>query len=131
MTTYTEPRRPLEFLTWEVYEQYSREGGTLAASQGDLQPGTVVAKLTSGGQFVVYDNTSVTAGAATAYGILTHGAPDSASTQKVTVIERFALVKAPLISWGTNDDTGIADGKADLLAKGIKFVGVDPAGSGV
>lgn len=129
MTTFTELRRPLEFLTWEVYEQYSREGGTLAASQGDLLPGTVVAKVTSNGQFVIYDNTSATAGVATAYGILTHGAPNSASTQKVTIVERFALVKAPLVVWGTNDDTGIAAGKVDLLAKGIKFVGTDPAGA--
>lgn len=130
MTTYTEPLRPLEFLSWELYHQLSREGGTLAASQGDLKPGTVLAKLTSGGNFVVYDNTSVTAGAAAAYGILTHAAPNSASTQKVTVIERLAVVDAPLISWGTNDDTGIAAGKADLLAKNIKFIGTDPAGAG-
>lgn len=131
MTTFTEPNRPLEFLSWELYHQLSRDGGTLAASQGDLEPGTVLAKLTSGGNFVVYDNTSAVAGAATAYGILTHAASNSASTQKVAVIERLAVVKAELIKWGANADDGIVAGKADLLAKNIKFIGTDPPGAGV
>lgn len=130
MTTYTEPRRPLEFLAWEAHHQMSREDGTLAASQGALVAGTVLAKLTSGGQFVVYDNTSVVAGTATAYGILAYGVENSTSTQKVTIVERLAIVDAPLITWGANDDTGIAAGKADLLAKHLKFIGTDPAGAG-
>ena len=131
MTTYTEPRRPLEFLSWELEQQLCREEGTLAASQGDLLAGTVLAKLTSGGQLVVYDNASATAGTAVAYGLLAYPVANSASTQKVTLIERLAVVKAPLITWGENDDAGIASGKTDLLAKNIKFIGTDPAGSGM
>ena len=131
MTTYTEPRRPLEFLSWEAEHQLTREEGTLAASQGDLLAGTVLAKLTSGGQLVVYDNASATAGTAVAYGILAYPVANSGSTQKVTVIERMAVVKAPLITWGDNDDTGIAAGKTDLLSKNIRFIGTDPAGAGV
>jgi hypothetical protein len=130
MSTYNEPRRQLEFLSWEAHHQLSREEGTLAASQGDLLPGTVLAKLTSGGQLVVYDNTSATAGVAVAYGILAYAAPNSASTQKVTIIERLAVVDAPLINWGANATDGINDGKVDLLAKNIRFIGTDPAGAG-
>jgi hypothetical protein len=127
MTTYTEPHRPLEFLSWEAEHHLTREEGTLAANQGDLLAGTVLAKLTSGGQLVVYDNASATAGVA--YGILAYPVANSSSTQKVTVIERMAVVKASLISWRTNDGTGIASGKTDLLGKNIRFI--DPSGTGV
>ena len=130
MSTYTEPLRPLEFLSWELHHQLSREDGTLAASQGDLVTGTVLAKLTSGGNYVVYDNTSVVAGANAAYGVLAYAAPNSTGTQKVTIIERLAVLDAPLLTWGANDDTGIAAGKADLLAKNIKIIGTDPPGDG-
>lgn len=46
MATYNEPARPLEFLSSEAPGQLSREQVTLAASQGDLVPGTVLAKRT-------------------------------------------------------------------------------------
>lgn len=49
MSTYNEPARALEFLLTEANGTISRENVTLAASQGALDPGTVLGKtLTSG-----------------------------------------------------------------------------------
>lgn len=129
MSTYTEPRRPLEFLAWEAHHQLSREEGTLAASQGDLLPGTVLAKRTTDGQLVPYDNGISTAGENVAHSILAYHAPNVAETQKVVVIERMAVVDAPLLIWGLNDDNGILAGAVDLLAKNIRIVGTHPAGA--
>lgn len=120
MTTYTEPRRPLEFLLWEVHSQFSRAEVTLAASQGALPAGTVLAKDTASGNYVVYNNASGTAGVNVAAGILAYPADNVAATQKIAIIERFALVKDAELNWATNDATGITAGKADLLANDVK-----------
>jgi hypothetical protein len=120
MATYNEPGRPLDFLLSEGNGQVSREQVTLAASQGALVPGAVLAKTTSNSQYVVYDNGSGTAGINVADAILCYDAANSGSTQTVTVIERLAEVNADLLGWGSNDGTGITAGKADLLAKNIK-----------
>lgn len=120
MATYNEPSRPLDFLLAEGPGQISREQVTLAASQGALVPGAVLAKTTSNSQYVVYDNGSGTAGINVADAILAYAADNSGSTQTVTVIERIAEVDSNLLGWGANDANGITAGKADLLAKNIK-----------
>jgi hypothetical protein len=121
MSTYNEPIRPLEFLDSEAPGSLSRENVTLTASQGALVAGTVLAKVTSTGHYVVYDNASVTAGINVADAVLAYPAENSGSTQSVTVIERLAEVKSASLNWGSNDGAGITAGTADLLAKNIKI----------
>lgn len=53
MATHNEPARALEFLLSEAAGTRSRENKTLAASQGDLIPGTVLAKINSGAHTAV------------------------------------------------------------------------------
>lgn len=48
MATHNEPARALEFLLSEASGTRSRENVTLAASQGALDPGTVLGKITKG-----------------------------------------------------------------------------------
>lgn len=120
MTTYNEPDRALDFLLSEANGNLSREQVTLAASQGALVPGAVLAKTTSNSQYVVYDNASGTAGINVADAILCYAAANSGSTQLVTVIERLAEVDSSLLGWASNDSTGITAGKDDLLLKDIK-----------
>lgn len=121
MATYNEPVRPLEFLDSEGNGSISREQVTLTASQGALVAGRVLAKVTSTGNYVPYDNASVTGGVNVADAILAYDAPDSAATQVVTVIARLAEVKDAVVTWGGNDGTGVTAGKADLNAKNIYF----------
>jgi hypothetical protein len=124
MTTYTEPLRPLEFLISEDLGagQRSRSQETLTASQGALLPGTVMAKVTSTGHLVPYDDDAngTTAGVGIAVGILCYPAENSASTQLVTIIARDAVVQSDLLQWeASNDNTEKAAALAELLALGI------------
>lgn len=121
MSTYNEPVRALEFLVSEANGQRSRQQVTLAASQGALVAGTVLAKPDASANYVVYDNASVTAGVNVAAAILCYPAENSGSTQLVTVIDADAEVQEALLNWASNDGTGVTAGKADLLAKGIKI----------
>lgn len=121
MTTYNEPARALDFLVSEANGHRSRDQVTLAASQGALVPGTVLAQLSAGGNYVVYDNTASSTGAEVAKAILCYPAADSGSTQKVTVISNDAEVQGALLNWAANDATGKTAGTADLLAVGIKI----------
>lgn len=122
MTTYTESRRALEFLSWEVNSQFSRDEETLTASQGALKAGTVMAKVTGTGNLVPYDddaNGSV-AGTGIAVGVLCYDVPDSASTKKVVIIARSAIVKSDLLVWeASNDSTEKNAAIAELKALGI------------
>lgn len=119
MATYTEPLRPLEFLI-DYHPHLSLEKVTIAANSGAMVAGRVLAKVTSSGKYVAYDNASGTAGIGTADAILMYDVADSSSDQTVVVIERLAAVKSALLGWGSNDSTGITAGTADLLAKNIK-----------
>lgn len=108
MTTYTEPRRPLEFLSWEADPQFSREKVTLTAAQGDLQAGTVMAKVTGTGNYVPYDDdaNAGTPGTGIAAGILAYDALNNAATQSITIIARMAVVKNDLLLWEASNDAG-------------------------
>lgn len=116
MASYTESGLPLEFLLSTGNGDISFEQVTLTASQGDLAPGRVLAKVTGTGNYVPYDNASGTAGIGTADAILCYAAANSGSTQAITVVKRFATVKAAALGWGSNDSTGITAGTADLAA---------------
>jgi hypothetical protein len=122
MSTYNEPMRPLEFVISEANGQRSRDQVTLLASQGDLVPGTVLAKITSSGKYVPYDDDAngTTAGVGIALAILCYPAANSASDQSVTVIARDSEVDSALLTWeASNDNTEKTAGIADLAAVGI------------
>ena len=114
MTTLTEAVRPGEFIIAEANGTISREVVTIAAAAGAMVAGTVLAKLTSGGKYVEYDDVG-SDGTETAAAILYAACPDSASDQLAVVIVRHAEVEESLL-------TGInAGGKADLAAADIIF----------
>lgn len=122
MATFNEPARALEFLISEANGSRSRDQVTLTASQGDLAPGTVLARVTATTHYVPYDDdaNAGTPGAGVALAVLCYAAPNSASTQPVTVISRDAEVDGSLLVWeASNDSTEIANGRADLAAVGI------------
>lgn len=122
MTTYTESRRALEFLAWEVNPQYSREEVTLTAAQGDLKAGTVMAKVTGTGNYVPYDDdaNAGTAGVGIAAGVLCYDVPNNAATQKIVIVARSAIVKSDLLVWEASNDAGEKTAAiAELVALGI------------
>lgn len=122
MASYSEPVWPLEFLISEANGQRSREQVTLLAAQGDLVPGTVLAKVTATGKYVPYDDDAngTTAGVGIAAGILCYAAPNNAADQQVTIIARDAEIKSAALTWeASNDSTEKAAGLADLASIGI------------
>lgn len=123
MAVYNEPLRPQEFLTYAVWDgHYSFEEVTLTAAQGELQPGTVMAKVTATGNWVPYDDdaNAGTPGAGIAAGVLVYGAANNVATQKVLMLVRHAVVKSALLQWeGSNDAGEKTAALADLLALGI------------
>lgn len=100
-----------EFLLSEGNGSISREQILIDSTAGALVPGTVLGKLTAG-DHVAYNNAG-TDGEQVAVGILYAAVADAAVDQKAVMIARHAeVIEAEL--------TGInADGKADLLARGI------------
>lgn len=122
MATLTEGKHEGEFIGelamgigYHIDEVTALSGETFA-------PGDVVAKVAASGKYVKYDNASATGGVATAAGIA-YAAVDASGgdVTKARVLTRGpAQVNANDLGWGTNDATGIAAGKADLLALGIK-----------
>lgn len=122
MATYTEARRPMEFLAWMIDPDYSLDEVTLTASQGALQAGTVMAKVTGTGNYVPYDDDAngATAGTGIAAGILCYDTANSGSTQKVVIVARGAIVKDALLVWEASNDAGEkAAAVAELTALGI------------
>jgi hypothetical protein len=112
MTVFTEGKHTAEFLLSEGNGSISREQVTIAAAAAALPAGTVLGKLTSGGQYVAYSN-AASDGSQTAAGILYAAVPDAAAPQKATIIARSAEVLGAEL-------TGLdAPGTADLLALGI------------
>jgi len=122
MATYTEPRRPMEFLAFMIDPDYSLDEVTLTASQGALLAGTVMAKVTATGNYVPYDDdaNAGTPGTGIAAGVLCYDTANSGSTQKVVIVARGAIVKQDLLVWeASNDTTEKNAGIAELVAAGI------------
>jgi len=116
MAVYNEGALPLEFIQSHA-GPISFDQVTLTASQGDLVPGMVLAKVTATGNYVPYDDDANAGapGTGVAAGILCYAAPNSASTQSVTILARMAEVKKSKLAWeASNDATEQANGLADM-----------------
>lgn len=101
-----------EFLLSEANGTRSREQINIDSTAGALVPGTLLGKLTTGGDHVAYNN-GASDGSQTCVGILYAFAPDSTSDQKAVMIARDAEVQESEL---TGLDTA---GRADLAALGI------------
>lgn len=91
MTTLTEGRHAGGFLIWEVLRDYTRETVTLASGAGNLEPGAVLGKITTGGKYTVLAP-AASNGSQNAAGIL-WGAADATDSDVPGVV----LVRGPAI----------------------------------
>lgn len=105
----------------ELPGHQSRENVTIASGQ-DLAFGTVVGKITADGTYKAYDDDN-NDGSEAAAGVLVGEAVDASSAAKAgVIIVKDAELNPDLLVWAsTNDSTDITNGKADLLALGIKL----------
>ncbi|MDR5654244.1 head decoration protein [Ruixingdingia sedimenti] len=99
MATLTEGRHAGGFLVWEAFRDYSRDTVTLASGAGNLAPGTVLGKITTGGKFTQLAP-AATNGSQTAAGIL-WGAVDAtdADAPGVVVLRGPAIVNRHEVIW--------------------------------
>ena len=115
MTTYTEPTRASEIILSEGNGTISRESVTIASGTGVVVVGTVLGKITSGGQYSVYDN-GLSDGTQVAAGIALEKVDATSATKTCAVLVRLAEVKSDLLSWhNTGDDAGLVDLAAKFI----------------
>ncbi len=113
----TESPHAGSFLLSEANGNRSRDNVTLVSGQ-DLEPGTVLGKITSGGKYKVYDQQD-NDGSEVAAAILYGRGDASGGDITVAVIVRDAEVIADQLVWADNCPTDATAGIADLKALGI------------
>jgi len=120
----TETQHPGEFIVAEPEPKISRETVTVTApAETKLEPGHVMAKLSSTGKYVEYDNAG-SDGSEEAHGILYGEVDNSAGVAPAdftaVVITRVAAVRKDDLQWNSDVDAG---GKtaayADLAANHV------------
>jgi len=118
MTTLVEGKHAGGFLIWEAFRDYTRETITVAA--GNLEPGTVLGKITASGNYAPQDP-AATDGTETAVAVL-WGKADASGGE----VPAVALIRGPaivnrhdLIFAGTPSEGEIVGAHAALLEAGI------------
>lgn len=108
----TQGKNTAEFLLSEGNGSISREEVVISSTAGALVPGTVLGKVTVGGEYVAYASGAAD-GSENAAGILYAKVADSAADQSAVAIVRHAEVIAAEL-------TGLdAAARVELLALGI------------
>ncbi|PZQ13642.1 MAG: head decoration protein [Ancylobacter novellus] len=110
-----------DWLKSEEPNYASRSTGVLASGQGKLKSGTVLAKLSANGKFVVGAATG-SDGSQTAVAILAFAADATSSDVPIVVVDERAIVSHNGLTWGPsiNDATKRAAAIAQLRAVHIK-----------
>lgn len=116
MTALTEPRHAGEFILSEAEGQRSRETVTIASGH-EVEAGTVLGKITSGGKYAPYAN-GLSDGTQVAYAVSINHVDATSADTPAAVIQRDAeVIAACLTIAGSPGD--IAAAKVDLAAVGI------------
>jgi Bacteriophage lambda head decoration protein D len=92
MTTYTQKRTPGEYIMSGADGGICEDVATLTASQGALEVGTVLARVTSTGHLIVL-NPAASTGAETAVAVLHTAVANVAATQQVVATARLRQVR--------------------------------------
>lgn len=109
--TFSDASRDRAFLLSEAPGTLSREEITVASGE-NLVAGTLVGKVTIGGEYVAYDDgVDPVDGSETAAGILLHACNATDAAQKAVMIARLAEVSTSKLTG--SDANGLAD-LADL-----------------
>lgn len=117
MTVLTQGIQTGEWLLSEAPGERSRDQATVTIAGGVALPsGTVLGKITATGKYIKYLN-GASDGSETAAAILYTELPDVNGDYKATIFNLDCEVIGTMLNGGANVD---ANGKADLLALGIK-----------
>ena len=120
MTTLVKGQYPGGFLIWEVLRDYTRETVTIASGAGKLAPGTVLGRITTGGNYTVL-TPGASNGSQNAAGIL-WGQADAtdAAAPAVVLLRGPALVNHHEIIW----PEGITEGQTNTAIAALAALGI-------
>ena len=120
MTTLVKGQYPGGFLVWEVLRDYTRDTVTLASGAGKLAPGTVLGRITTGGNYTVL-TPGASNGSQNAAGIL-WGQADAtdAAAPAVMLLRGPALVNHHEIIW----PEGITEGQTNTAIAALAALGI-------
>ena len=120
MDPITEGRSAGDFLLFEEDAHYSREEITIAAG-ADLEPGTVLGRITASGKYVACDHTATDGSEVARAVLLTPARAAQADVDDAIAIARHARVRrAGLVFHESFSTTAERDGAiAELKAEGI------------
>ena len=107
-------------LVWEVLRDYTRDTVTLASGAGKLAPGTVLGRITTGGNYTVL-TPGASNGSQNAAGIL-WGQADAtdAAAPAVVLLRGPALVNRHEIVW----PEGITEGQTNTAIAALAALGI-------
>lgn len=118
MTTLTEKRHTGGFLISEAEGRLSRDNATLISGQ-NLQAGTVLGKITTGGKWTQVDD-SQSDGSETARGVLYASVDASGGDTPCVVITRDAEVNGHELIWpASSPQLDLVEGYAELALQHI------------
>jgi hypothetical protein len=120
MVTFTEGRHAGEGLLSEANFHRSRDKITILSGQGKLDPGTVLAKVTASGKYVVSAATGAD-GSQTAVAVLLYPVDATSTDVDVAAITRQAEWNVNTLTYGStvNDDAKKLAARTQLAAVGI------------
>ncbi|WP_299558709.1 head decoration protein [uncultured Sulfitobacter sp.] len=120
MPTLTEGKTPGDFMLFEEHSFYSRDEVVVAAG-ADLEPGTVLGKITASGKFVACDHTAADGSEVAAAVLYTPALAADADVTDAVVIARQAQVRRGGLTFDAafTTETHRDGAVAELKAAGI------------
>ena len=120
MTTLVKGQYPGGFLVWEVLRDFTRETVTITSGAGKLAPGTVLGRITTGGNYTVL-TPGASNGSQTAAAIL-WGQADAtdAAAPAVVLLRGPAIVNRHELIW----PDGITEGQTNPAIAALAALGI-------
>lgn len=118
MTVLTEGNHAGEFIVSEVDIDMVRKPIVIVNGAGVLPAGTVLGKITIGGEYNIYNNAE-TDGTEVAAGVLFDEADATLAADDGIILDNLCVVNNAELNWGASDGAAQTAAVADLLAKNV------------
>ena len=118
MAVLTEGNHAGEFIVSEVDIDMTRKPIVIASGAGVLPAGTVLGKISAGGEYNVYNNAGAD-GTEVAAGILFDEVDAAAAAGDGIILDNLCVVNNAELNWGASDAAAQTAAVVDLVAKNV------------